>query len=77
MSWNYRYTVREVDGEEMWEVREIYYVNGEISTYTIDGVAACGQDRAELTADLELMLEAAKHPAYDLDAKSWRDIKKE
>ena len=71
--WNYRRTVQLVDGEEQWDIRELYYYDGAVTFWTVDPSYPHGDTDDELRADLERYSDALNHPAFDLDTRQWRE----
>ena len=41
--WNYRRTVQLVDGEELWDIRELYYHDGAVTMWTSDPASPHGE----------------------------------
>lgn len=74
MSWNYRVTKTETDGETIYTIREVYYdESGCISGWTGIGDYANGETLESLRKDFDLMALAFKEPVLDLDEeeKKW------
>lgn len=75
--WNFRLTVRTCQDEEIWEVREIYYDDvGEVSTFSVDPIAASGSSWLECADELARMVGIIAYPAFDLDTLQWCDHKR-
>lgn len=71
--WNYRMTVQTIYGEEVWEVRELYYnASDEVLGWTAEPVGPSGSTWRELREDMKRMADVVGKPAYDLDERTWR-----
>ena len=67
--WNYRLARHTEDGEDVYDIREVYYnANGVELLWTDVPAAPHGVSNVELAGDLEEMLEATTRPRFDLDA---------
>lgn len=68
-SWDYRVTVREVDGTHVYEIREIYYdADDKIVNWSAEPVTPYGGDDAsELQEDLQAMLDAFRRGVLRYD----------
>jgi hypothetical protein len=76
MTWNHRVFHEVVDGEEWFTIREAYYDADKETphSWTEDGVAPCGNNLAELRAELERMLRACEKPVLAIAAagREWQ-----
>lgn len=71
--WNYRMTVQKVDGEEVWDIRELHYdAEDRVIGWTADPVGPHGSSWRELREDLLRMSKVVGKPAFDLDTRRWR-----
>lgn len=72
--WNFRLTVQTVEGEDVWEIREIYYdTDGTVSNWSLDAVAASGSSWIEWADELAWMFRVVSYPVFDLDTEDWCD----
>lgn len=71
--WNYRVTVQNVHGEEVWAVRELYYdADGKVHMWSQNPDHPQGETLAGLRDDLARYADALNHPVLDLDSMTWR-----
>ncbi len=61
MSWNYRV----IETEWGYEIREVYYTDGEPVASTAGAVGCCGESLEELEEDLKLRIKALDKPVLD------------
>lgn len=72
--WNYRLTVRCLDDEEVWEVREIFYDDaGQVTAWSQDPVAPAGLSWYECEEEIAHMAAVTSSPVFDLDTLGWVD----
>ena len=72
--WNHRMTVQVVDGEELWDVRELYYdADDNVVGWTAEPVGPHGETVEELRSDLARFQRVAAKPAFDIDTRTWRE----
>ncbi len=64
--WNYRVTRTLVDGQYVFEIREVYYTNGEPHSWSADPSAPSGETWHELVEDTVKMDRAVSLPCLDL-----------
>jgi hypothetical protein len=68
-SWNYRMTRRVVDGEPIFEVREVYYDDkGEINGWTENPASPAGDTKLELMDAISRMSSCIGSAVVDIDA---------
>jgi hypothetical protein len=68
MSWNYRILAENDAGEQTWyEIREVYYKNGEPSFYSLERAGPGGHSIAEILMDLDKMRDAVEKPILSLE----------
>ena len=68
--WNHRVTKATIDGETVYEIREVYYdlpTTSDGIGWTQDASAPYGETLDELRQDLERMLAALDKPVIDID----------
>lgn len=69
-TWRYQATHHTVNGEDVYEVREVYAglaTDGSLS-WTEDAIAPVGETRQELVKCLEMMLADVKHwPVLEIE----------
>ena len=64
--WRYAATVIRGDDEDVYEIRELYDIDGKVG-WTRDAIPARGETLEELIADLQRMKDdAANHPVIDI-----------
>lgn len=73
-SWNYRVTRTKVDGEDVYEIREVYYTYGQPHSWSRDPIAPHGESWHELAEDIVKMQTAVSRPALDLTGEKPRDM---
>lgn len=73
-SWNYRVTRTRVDGEYVFEIREVYYTHGQPHSWSRDPIAPYGESWHELGEDLVKMQRAISMPVFDLTGDKPRDM---
>ncbi len=73
-SWNYRVTRIKVDGEDVYEIREVYYTHGQPHSWSADPIAPHGESWHELAEDIVKMQSAVSRPALDLTGEKPRDM---
>ena len=71
MTWNHRVTKATVDGETVYEIREVYYdlPDSDGIGWTQNASTPYGQTLDELRTDLQRMLEALDKPVIDIGAR--------
>lgn len=68
MTWNYRVTKRKILGEDVFEIREVYYdKKGKVEAWSGDAIEPCATSKVDLQKDLVRMVEATTKPIIDLD----------
>jgi len=61
MSWRYGLTVMRLsNGEDRYEIRELFESNGKWNSWTENAIPASGETRQEAIEALEMMLKDAK-----------------
>ena len=60
MTWRYQIMRHEVDGEEFFQIHEVYLDNGKVTFYTKDAISAFGNSIEELIDDLKQQLSDAE-----------------
>lgn len=73
-SWNYRVTRTKVDGEDVYEIREVYYTYGQPHSWSRDPIAPHGESWHELAEDIVKMQRAVAMPVLDLIGDKPRDM---
>lgn len=73
-SWNYRVTRTKVDGEYVFEIREVYYTYDQPHSWSSDPIAPYGESWHELAEDLVKMQRAVSQPVLDLTGDKPRDM---
>lgn len=73
-SWNYRVTRTKIDGEYVFEIREVYYTHGQPHSWSRDPIAPHGESWHELAEDLVKMQSAVSVPVLDLTGDKPRDM---
>lgn len=71
--WNYRVTRTKVHGEYVFEIREVYYTNGQPHSWSCDAIAPYGESHYELAGDLAKMQRAVSEPILDLTGDKPRE----
>jgi hypothetical protein len=67
-SWNYRMTKRVVDGQPVFEVREVYYDDGgRINGWTKDPATLAGDTKMELMGVVSRMSSCIGAAVVDID----------
>lgn len=66
MTWNYRIVKQTIRGIEFYSIREVYSMNGKLST-TVNPCWVQGADLEELKADFENYAKAFDAPVLDFD----------
>ncbi len=77
VTWNHRLMRRfdEVSGEEVYQIHEVFYEEGEVKGWTENGVAPIGETKKELKRELKRMLDSLDKPV--LDYETGKPVKKE
>lgn len=72
--WNFRLTVQTLEGEDVWEVREVYYdTDGTVRNWSIYAIAAAGSTWVEWADEQSRMFRLVGYPVFDLDTGGWCD----
>lgn len=69
--WNYRLTVELVNDEKVYSIRELYYEDGEVISWTTETVAPLGSTKTVFLLDLDHYAAVVSHPIYDIDKRKW------
>ena len=68
MSWNYRVMKKRIDGEDVFEIHEVYYhPDGRIHTWSEDPVIPYRETPEELKQDILMQSGALERPVLDYD----------
>ncbi len=65
MSWNYRVVKHSYKDEEVFQIHEVFYKNGQPNMITENGIAPFGEDKQELNDCMIYMMQALTKPVLD------------
>lgn len=67
VTWNHRLMRRidEVSGEEIYQIHEVFYEEGEVKGWTENGIAPLGETKKKLKKELKRMLDSLDKPVLD------------